>query len=308
MKNKWLRYFTENHWYCLYRPAGEDTLPWQTDENRPWRRLKTGARYWCADPFLAEENGQVYVFGEMMDLKTSHGVLGVAPLNKDGDTLIRPVQDFQCHISYPNVFKYGGTWYMVPETCARKTIELYRAVSFPDRWEKVSVLAEKLHAVDTTVFRLNGRYYAFIYEPDGEHNTLSIAELDMEKGCFGQVKKVKEYTGRIGRPAGEVFVSRGMYIRPTQYGIRTYGEKVIFKAFTFDPVSWAYEEHDVAEIGPASFGKLDKRLRIQGCHTYNRVSGVEITDIKFNCFLPFKPLRSLLKKYHIGGYHFNEKN
>lgn len=300
------RFFTETKWISLYRVRETEILPFNNDSALPWKQLKSDERYWCADPFLAEEKGQFYVFCEMMDCKKSVGLLGAAPLNTSADTYIEPVAHLDCHTSYPNVFKWQNSWYMVPETCARKTIELYQAVRFPDRWEKIGVLAENLHAVDTTVFTLNDKLYAFIYEPDGAKNILSIAELDMQIRRFIRTQKVKEYDCRIGRPAGNVICHQGHMFRPTQYGVNTYGGYIVWKEFSFDPVSYRYDEKDVAQIRPDEIKAIPDIPVWRGCHTYNCVGNIEIIDVKYQYFSPLKPLRSFCKKFRIGGYSFYE--
>lgn len=301
------KFFVENKWICLYRSKQVGDSFGTANFGGLWRRVQCESRYWCADPFIVEENGKQYVFCEMMDLKTSHGVLGLAELNPNGDSYARPIADLGCHVSYPNVFKVNDIWYMIPETSGRKNIELYQAVDFPTRWEKQAVLAQNIHAVDTTVFEQDGKWYVFIYEPNGANNTLSIAELELVSKRLGPIKKIKQYTCRIGRPAGNVFWHNGHRIRPTQFGVHTYGERIVFKEFLFDPISWKYEEKDIREMMPTMVKGISRLPVAAGCHTYNCVGNIEIIDIKYSCFSLFRPLRILMKYFHLGGYRFYEQ-
>ena len=51
---------------------------------------------------------------------------------------------------------------MIPETCANKTIELYKCLEFPFKWELQQNLMENLDAVDTTIHFHNGKYWMFV--------------------------------------------------------------------------------------------------------------------------------------------------
>ena len=45
-----------------------------------------------------------------------------------------PVLDLPHHLSYPFVFEEDGEVWMIPESCAAGTIDLYRATAFPGGW------------------------------------------------------------------------------------------------------------------------------------------------------------------------------
>lgn len=290
------RMFIENIWDCWIRKKGKEA---------EWEKICHSNQYWFADPFLVEDNGKTYFFCEMMDRKCSRGYLGCGEVKKDQDVKVQVFMETTCHLSYPNVFQYNGCWYLIPETSGRRTIELYRAISFPDKWEIVTTLLDGIMAVDTTVFRMNNKYFVFIYEPDGNKNTLSIAELDLDKGILGRKEIVKVYESKTGRPAGNVVYAGGKMYRPTQYGVNYYGEKVIFKEFTFDTDSFQYEETDVYELEPRNI-MIPGLKNIYGIHTYNASSKFEVLDCYYERVFLTRPVMLLLKKLHVGGYRFGK--
>ena len=98
----------------------------------------------------------------------------------------------------------------------------------------------------------------------------------------------------------------GNSIRPTQFGVSTYGGKIVFKKFLFNSVSWKYEENDIKEVTPSIVQGLSRLPVAEGCHTYNCVGNVEVVDIKYSHFSLFRPLRILMKYLHLRGYHFYE--
>lgn len=305
LKKLFDKLFMEHGWACFYRRRTNSVLAGPLTSKQPFSELLTSWRYWCADPFIVYENGQYYVFCELMDIKTSHGLLGLAKLNPSGKTYVKPIADLTCHVSYPNVFKVQGTWYMIPETSERKTIELYRAVHFPDKWEKQAVLAENIIAADTTMFEQNGQFYVFIYEPLHNPDKLHIARLNLQTGQLENKRMVKEYDTRVGRPAGNIWIENGKYYRPVQSGTQKYGEKMFIYEFQFDPQSGHYTEQLVKELTLGAFDLQLVKAGFSGCHTYNACGDFEIIDTTYACLSLFRPLRLLLKKFKIGGYYFH---
>lgn len=296
--------FTERGWSCFYRRKKTSVLGGSLNNGQPFSELLTSWRYWCADPFLVQENGAYYVFCELMDTKTSHGLVGLAELNPGGKTYVKPIADLGCHVSYPNIFKVQNTWYMIPETSGRKTIELYQAVRFPDKWEKQAVLAENIIAADTTVFKQDGQFYVFIYEPLHNPDKLHIARLNLQTGQLENKRMVKEYDTRVGRPAGNCWVENGKYYRPVQSGTKKYGEKMFVYEFQFDPQSGRYTEREVKSLELAAFDPQLVKTGFSGCHTYNACGDFEIIDTTYAHFSCLRPLRLLLKYFKLGGFQF----
>jgi hypothetical protein len=80
------------------------------------------------------------------------------------------------HLSYPFVFKWEGVYFLVPESSENHTIELYRCVDFPNRWELEKVIMDDITAVDPTLFEHNGKWWLFanVRENDGaSKNTMN---------------------------------------------------------------------------------------------------------------------------------------
>lgn len=290
------RLFIENIWGCWIR---------KRKEKGRWFEFYNNDRYWFADPFLVEDGDKTYAFCEMMDRKRSIGYLGYGEIIENQRIRIKSFLKTECHMSYPDVFQYNNLWYMIPETSGNRTIELYKAVSFPDKWELASTLLTEIRAVDTTCFCVNDQYYLFIYEPNGNTNTLSIAKIDLESGTIDRRETVMVYKSKIGRPAGKVIYFHGKMYRPTQYGVAFYGEKIVFKEFEFDPDTFQYSEHDVADLTSQEIA-ITNRKAIHGTHTYNASSKYEVVDAYFERLYITRPIMLLLKKLKIGGYRYSE--
>jgi hypothetical protein len=81
-----------------------------------------------------------------------------------------PVLERPYHLSYPFIFEWDGTTYMVPETEENRTVELSRAEEFPTRWTLDRVLLAGLRAVDGTLAQIDGRWWMFVNIAESEES------------------------------------------------------------------------------------------------------------------------------------------
>ena len=296
--------FFEGVWECYFRDIQSVSLLDKKAVADNWNKIIVPRRYWCADPFIVNDEKDNYVFCELMDRKISRGLLGIGKLSVNGETKITILADLGCHTSYPNIFTVNGEWFMIPETVDRKSIELYKAKVFPYTWEKVATILNGINAVDTTVFFMNEKMFLFIYDENGVNNKLSIGELDLNTYTVKNIKKVMQYTSKVGRPGGNIVYKAGQLLRPTQYGVNHYGEALIFKNFQYNPENGEYHEEDVMEMRPVDIMPEYIAKNLNGLHTYNQVGKYEIIDVHRKNFFIERPLVSLLKKLRIGGYRY----
>ena len=73
-------------------------------------------------------------------------------------------------LSYPHVFQHDGQWLMIPESWVAGEARLYRAVSFPARWELDTVLIRQPFIVDALPFQHEGRWRTFANGGPPENN------------------------------------------------------------------------------------------------------------------------------------------
>lgn len=107
------------------------------------------ATFGTADPFVREDR---YIFCEVIDTRLRGTVINrsVAPAehndkrrHKGGVIVCVDVHTGLCqmvlreldtHISYPNVVKWNGVYYMYPETYQSDECRVYKCVKFPYEW------------------------------------------------------------------------------------------------------------------------------------------------------------------------------
>jgi hypothetical protein len=233
-------------------------------------------RFW-ADPFPVSANGLHYVFVEELPFRTNKGHISVLEL--DGSGHLRrtaKVLEKDHHLSYPFVFEWRGERFMIPETGANRSIEVYRARAFPDQWELEQVLMDDIYAVDTTLTERDGTWWMFTnIALDGVVNTdeLYVFQAPTPFGPWAPHRRnpVKS-DGRCARPAGRLFHWKGSLYRPSQNCSGRYGAAIVInKVEQLDDCD--YRETEVSRIEPRWARSL------LATHTLNSAAGITVADV-----------------------------
>ena len=268
-------------WYVGYRLATPERAGVLA---LPTRRYGSAARFRCltpppwryyADPHVVEDDGRHHVFFEDYDWGTGKGVISWATLNGSPHPRISLALERDYHLSYPFVFRHGGHWYMLPETRESRSVELYRAETFPDRWQLERVLIDDVEAVDPTLLEHADRMWLFvnIATPGASiQDELFLYYADSLTGQW-QPHAMNPIVSdvRRARPAGRIIAHDGELIRPSQDCSRRYGWAIGFNRITLLTPS-EYEEVPVARV-EAGWARGDV-----GTHTYNSDGAVEVVD------------------------------
>ena len=85
-------------WCCAVR-FNTDGHTVFDDLETPFTVLKNSRRYWCADPFLYQRDGQYYLFFEAYDRLKRKGMLGYRTVSKDGCGKIQVFYESAGHLS-----------------------------------------------------------------------------------------------------------------------------------------------------------------------------------------------------------------
>jgi hypothetical protein len=173
------------------------------------------------------------------------------------------------------IFRWRNGYYMIPETRQNGTIELYRAVDFPDRWELEKVLFHNVQAVDSTLFDHHGKLWLFTNMSISGGATTDELFIFYSDSPFGEwvphSKNPVVSDVRRSRPAGKLFWLNGSLYRPSQDNSLAYGYAVNLNRV--DVLSEAsYEETFVKQLKPTWLAGNRKT------HTYNLSKELEVTD------------------------------
>jgi hypothetical protein len=130
--------------------------------------------YFVADPFLVSSNGSYFLFFEVMNNANGQGDIGVAT-SIDGYnwSYAKIVLDEAFHLSYPYVFKWNNTWYMIPETSEEKDIRLYKSTNFPYNWSFEKEIIKGDAFLDNTIFNYNNTWWLFTQTPAQKSSKVS---------------------------------------------------------------------------------------------------------------------------------------
>lgn len=244
--------------------------------------IRNNLNTWVADPFLFEHDNKTYIFAEMWLYRLDRGVIGYSEWNGKGFSKWRPIIIENYHLSYPNVFQIGNDIFMCPESGDAGEIYLYKAVDFPDKWEKSTILFSGGKYVDTTFFRHKHGTYGFTYHLFSEQDNISgeLLLFRLKEGVidFCEDNPVTDDVS-TARPAGKCLYEMGKMYRVSQDCKESYGHGLVFSEMFFD--NDKYEEKVVKKYYPEDF-KLSLNLNYVGVHTFNQSKNFQVIDLRSN--------------------------
>jgi hypothetical protein len=244
------------------------------------RLLAPKDRDW-ADPFAIERNGRYYVFFEELPYATGKAHISMMEITRDGRTS-RPqrVLERDYHLSYPFIFEHDGELYMLPETAANGTLELYRCVDFPLAWKLERVLMSDVRMVDATLHRERSgaqeRWWMFAnVAPQGSGMFDDELHLFHAPHPLGEwrphPKNPVKSDARGARPAGALFTRQGTLYRPAQVCVPRYGAGIALqRVLKLSPNE--YVERQAQRLLPPEDSGL------AGLHTVNRAGDLVVVD------------------------------
>jgi hypothetical protein len=232
--------------------------------------------FW-ADPHIVRVGDRYFVFVEEVKYASGKGHIAVIEVDAAGRPgAARTVLGEPHHLSYPFVFEHEGAHYMVPESSANGTIDLYRATSFPDDWQLVEHLMSGIDAVDTTLLRDGDRWWLFTSVTP--HRGAGSGELhlfgsDRLIGGDWRLHPASPLSSDVrgSRPAGAILQRDGRRFRPGQDGSGVYGRAIrVYEILELSDTT--YREELVTTIEP------DWDPRITRTHTLAHVGRLTIVD------------------------------
>ena len=235
-------------------------------------------RFW-ADPHIIYEYGIYHIFLEEFLYAQNKGHITLFQMDKNGNILNKKkILEKSYHMSYPFVFKYENTYYMIPETHSNHTIELYESTEFPFTWKFCKNLMNDVDAVDTTIFHHNDKWWLFTniskYDQIKNWDDLFLFSSDnlidgiwKPHPCNPIVSDIRK-----SRSAGKIFLDNGNIIRPSQDGSTGYGSSIVLNKIHLNEEK--YTETVLKTLKP------NWDSTIIGLHTIQHTSGLTMIDAK----------------------------
>ena len=272
-RRKWNDALYFMQWFLLYDiREGISTSFWRFKHITPPKD-----RFW-ADPFIVARDNKYYVFIEEFLYATQKGHISLIVMNKDG-SFEPPVRVLEApyHLSYPFVFEFESNLYLIPESSANRTVELYKCTAFPLKWEFQRNLMNNCEVVDTTLFQWQGRWWMFVNQIQTEGASswdelfLHYSDSPFSDNWTPHQRNPVVSDARSARPAGRLFVRDGRLYRPSQNCSGRYGYGFNICEIT-KLTETEYEEKIVSRVEP----KWDKN--VVSTHTINYEDGLTIID------------------------------
>jgi len=240
--------------------------------------MPPAGRFW-ADPFVVAGDGRYYVFVEEFIYRKNKAHISVLELDSNGSMVTnRPVIEKLYHMSYPFIFKYEGSYYMIPETAGNRTIELYSCTDFPYTWQFEKYIMKDVSATDTTLFRHNDRWWLFTTldqtgSVSGGSTELFLFYSDnpLSDNWIGHPLNPVVSDERSARCAGNLFIDDSEIYRPSQDCSMRYGRGLNFNRVTL------LNEREYNEVLTEAV-KPDWDNKLKGVHTFNFDGNFTIID------------------------------
>lgn len=277
VRNVYRALYRAPHWRVGWRQktGRGDLLGGGVLADRAWRDLTDDGFHFYADPFLFEHRGLLYLFVEDFSHREGKAVISVVQMGDEGPMGVpQPVLEHDVHLSYPFVLSHDGDVWMIPESSGARTLELYRAVDFPWKWELHSVLLEGEQISDATFFTHKGRWWltATVGYGGSLSDSLCLWSAPDLRGPWSPNEKNPVLVDiASARPAGRVELRDGLLLRPFQDGRQGYGAHMGVAQITrLD--DGGFEQEVLAHFS-AGDGWAGTRI-----HTFNQAGNLEVVD------------------------------
>jgi len=272
------------HWRTGWRfLRGPDLIDLGRHPEGGWRVLPDDGRRFYADPFPLAVAGTTHVFVEEFPHATGKAIISAVRFGPDGpEGPPVPVLEEPYHLSYPFVFAQAGAIWMVPESSAAGTVDLYRATRYPGGWVKEATLLSGVVASDATLVEQDGRWWMFATVRDAppgappgsgcHHDALHLWSAPDFRGPYTPHPANPVLVDpSFARPAGRIVARDGALIRPVQDCAHGYGRALsLARIDRLDLDGFAQTILSRIEPGPAWPGSA--------LHTLNAGGGIECID------------------------------
>jgi hypothetical protein len=181
--------------------------------------------FW-ADPFILNYKEEKYIFFENYNYKTKKGKISCGKIAKHELVDIKDVLKLDYHLSYPYIFEEDGAIFLMPETMENNRLELYKCISFPDKWELFSTAFEGEKVVDAFFYNdADNQKWLFVNKMVA-CNTPLESELFIYKVGSLKLENLEPHkqnpvivNSQKARNGGAVFKYKNEIYRPSQANI-----------------------------------------------------------------------------------------
>lgn len=258
-------------WYLGYLPKKK-----LKPKNEKFIKIKSPKGNIWADPFLYCNDNKTYLFFENFSFDQRKGKISCAEMTQEGiKQPVKTVLSENYHVSYPNLFKFKKDHYLIPETSGDRSISIFVAKNFPEKWELKKKIFTGINAVDSTIVRYKKLW--FLFSSINEYESSTADELFLFYSINPFAKWIPHPMNpiisdvRSARSAGKIFTYKNNLYRPSQDCSKTYGSRICVNKITKISKS-NYKEIFSHYIEPG--------FNNDGCHTLTFTDSLTVLDFK----------------------------
>lgn len=261
----------ESAWLLGILPNGYDDL---VKGNIQWVSKGKYKNKWFADPFILEyDDKEVTVLVEEYDYAINRGRIAKIIIDRNSWTITDCVVilNLQTHLSFPVIYRKNGKIFVAPENNCSGGFYVYEYDTSLDKLVKPKEIMHK-RLTDAVIYEKNGKNYLFTtYEPKPNGNVLTIYEANDFLGDYKVFQK-ETFQSNIARNAGQLFLYKGLLLRPAQESNYSYGHGLVFQRVSMEDGKFQFETIDYILSPHSKYS--------DGIHTYNEFNGMGIIDVK----------------------------
>ena len=136
------------------------------------------------------------------------------------------ILDEEFKLSFSNIIKLSGEFYMIPESSQDSSVRLYKASNFPKKWQYVKTLISGDGFNDPTPFLYEDKWYMFVSSSGNAKMSLYMANTLDGDWVEHPLSPIIKNNPNAARSAGRVIEHNGKLIRFSQNTFPVYGKSV----------------------------------------------------------------------------------
>ncbi|HEX2955423.1 MAG TPA: hypothetical protein VHO70_01255, partial [Chitinispirillaceae bacterium] len=230
-----------------------------------------------ADPFLWRKDSLWYLFFEVLNKKDMKGDIGYAFSSDCRKWQYgKIVVDCLYHISYPYIFSWNDSIFMIPESAEAGFLSIYYAKEFPERWEIVDTILYGAYG-DHGVIRYDNLWWIFACSEPVKNNELKLYYSDCLYGNWIEhpSSPIVQNDDSKARPGGRMLFLNNQIIRFAQNCNKTYGIEV--NAFTITKM----DKERYAETKSGTNPVVKRGNNKWALHGMHNVDAFKISDSEY---------------------------